>query len=150
MTGTKACSTCEAQRWTCSLWADLQVATHIIRRSQPHMLSLLGSSLADARTLAHRIVYQDCNYSIKIGATRAILPNHGRIRGDGPALEQLQSYLPMVYPRGADHDQASGSLGRTVPTGAAVDQGRIPSTPTSSVLPTNKDCRGATISNPCN
>ena len=84
MAGAKACSSCEAQRWTthyeggtvcrtCHVFADLQVAIHIIRRSQPHMFSVLDSALADSRTLAHRIVNQDCHYAIETGTTTAIL-----------------------------------------------------------------------------
>ena len=110
MAGTKACNSCEAQRWvthyaggngcrTCYVWADLQVATHISHRSQPHMFSVLDCALADARTLAHRIVYQDCHYSSDTGTTRATLLNYGRIIGDGPALEQSQVHLALVQSR---------------------------------------------------
>ena len=99
MAGAKACTSCEAQRWkihyeggtvcrTCHLFVGLQVAIHIIRRSQPHMLSVLDSALVDARTLAHRIVNQDCHYDIESGTTRATLPNYGRIPGDGPVFYQ--------------------------------------------------------------
>ena len=97
MAGTKACTSCEAQRWKthyegytvcrkCDFFADLQVATYIIRRSQPHMLSVLDFALADARTLAHKIVNQDCHYAIETGTTRATSTNYGRILGDGPVL----------------------------------------------------------------
>ena len=51
------------------------------------MLSVLDSALADARTLAHRIVHQDCHYAIETETTRATLPNYGRIPGDGPLGE---------------------------------------------------------------
>ena len=82
---------------TCHLFTDLQVATHIIRCSQPHMLSVLDSALAHARTLAHRIVNQDCHYAIETGTTRATLPNYGRIPGDGP--------VPVLDQRHANNDQ---------------------------------------------
>ena len=133
---------------TCHLWADLQMATHIVRRNQPHMLSVLDSALADARTLAHRIVYHDCRYFIETGTTRATLPNYGRIPCDGPALEQSQGHLALAQPRGAGQDHASESFGRTALSGAVVDQSRIPSTPTSTVPPTNKDSRERNIYNP--
>ena len=153
------CGICEAQRWvthyeggnvsrTCCFWADLQVATHIIRPSQPHMISVLDFALADARTFAHRFLYQDFHYTIETGTIRVILPNHGRILGDGPALEQSHGHLALVQPRGASQDQGSGSFGRTAPSGEVVDQSRIPSTPTSTVPPTNKDGREPKIYNP--
>ena len=44
---------------TCSLFVDLQVATHFIRLRQPTMLSVLDSALSDTRTLAHRILEMD-------------------------------------------------------------------------------------------
>ena len=79
------------------------MATHIIRRSQPHMLSVLDSALAHARTLAHRIVHQDCLYVIGAGTTRATLPNYGRFSGDGPVLILNQGH--------ANNDQMdSGSV----------------------------------------
>ena len=76
MAGTKTCNSCNAQRWensyegggvcrTCFFGVDLQVAAHIIRYHQPHMLSVLDSVLTTTRTLGHRIVYQECLYSIK-------------------------------------------------------------------------------------
>ena len=47
---------------TCFPLAELQVATHVIRCHQLHMLSVLESALTATRTLAHRIVFQDCHY----------------------------------------------------------------------------------------
>ena len=74
---------------TFHFWADLQVATHIIRRSQRHMLSVLDSALADARTLAHRIVYQYC----AVDQSKGEYPDQasgsrGRVVPAGAAFEQ--------------------------------------------------------------
>ena len=143
MAGPTTCTSCEAQRWnthyeggtvcrTCHLFTDLQVATHIIRRSQPHMLSLRDSALADARTLAHRIVNQDCYYAIENGTTRATLPNKGRIRSDGA--------LPILDHGHADYDQAvarkwcqpSGPHGKGGQPRSPISYDTIPSTPLSS------------------
>ena len=143
MAGTTACTSCEAQRWnshyegvtvcrTCHFFSDLQVATHIIRRSQPHMFSVLDLALADARTLAHRIVNQDCYYTIESGTTRATLPNNGRIPSDGT--------VPIRDQRHANYDKAVagnvyqpiGPHGRGAQARSPISYDIIPSTPSSS------------------
>ena len=117
---------------TCHLFTDLQVATHIICRSQPHMLSVLDSALADARALAYRIVNQDCYCTIEIGTTRATLPNNGRIPSDGT--------VPIFDQRHANNDQTvSGNVyqpigphGKGAQARSPISYDTIPSTPSSS------------------
>ena len=92
---TNVCANCEAQdRPThyeggavCRTWClftDLHVATHYIRARQPGMLTILDGALADARTLAHRIMDQGNQGGIVAGATnlhqqpgKAMLPIEG-------------------------------------------------------------------------
>ena len=81
MSEAKACANCEAQGrethcergtacLTCYFFADLQVATHNICAHQPEMLTVLDTALADARTLAHRIINQDKQGDTAAGATK--------------------------------------------------------------------------------
>ena len=72
-----------------AIFADLQVATHHIRAHQPEMLTVLDTALADARTLAHRIINQDNQGDIVAGATKF---NHQR---GGPFLCLEQYNRPI-------------------------------------------------------
>ena len=101
MSLTNYCANCEARDRpthyeggtvcrTCCLFTDLHVATHYIRARQPGMLTILDGALAEARTLAHRIMDHDDQRGNVAGAPnlyqppeRAMLPIEGGSRHMG-------------------------------------------------------------------
>ena len=117
MPATKTYNSWNAKRWetpyeggdvcrTCFLRAELQVAMHVIRCRQPHMLAVLDSALTAARTIAHRVVCQDRHLAIERGAARShIWPDPCRVFGHDTAHGLSRAF---------QQNQTSSSNGRTV------------------------------------
>ena len=109
-------------------FADLQVASHRIRAHQPGILIILDSVLADARTLAHRIINHGNQGGIVAGATKLhqqpgtamlFIEGGSRLMGSCPPAEGStraiadQTAAQQVYrdvPHGRRKNKMSGQV----------------------------------------
>ena len=115
--------------------ADLQVATHHIRYHQPDMLTVLDTALADARTVVHRIVNQDCQGDIVAVATKVTNQRGGPYvcmeqyihlsDSHAPILDQARVITDQVAPQLVHQQANQRGRGSAIPTFAmAANQDR--------------------------